>query len=325
MSYATPWYAAFAIAAWFIWTLAFWRIFRRSPIILPQRFRLKKVIWWRLLTYAVGCAAWGYMAFALTQPRIPLASIEGKSEVNDIFFVVDASGSMTALDFKPNRMEASKKRLLEFVDLKPKDRMGIIVFGTKAFTLMPLTTDLNLVKQMIASLEAPFQGLGPGTNIGDALALAAGRAAQSLAKNKVIILLTDGEANAGTLNPLEAAEKVKAQAIKIYSIGMGSKEEALMPVQDQFGRTFYQKIPGGSFDMETLQKISELTGGRSYAANSETALRNILRDIDKLERTEIETFGRVVYEELYWKYLAISVLLLMMELLLRRLFIREGV
>ena len=324
MSYSTPYLSAIALLAWILWTAAFWRIFRKPQIILPKRYQLKKVIWWRIPTYMLGTAAWVFMAIALMQPRVPLASIEGKSEVNDIFFVVDASGSMTAIDFKPNRMEVSKKRLLEFVDLKPKDRMGIIVFGTKAFTLMPLTTDLNLVKEMIASLEAPFQGLGSGTNIGDALALAAGRAAQSLAKNKVVILLTDGEANAGSLNPLEAAEKVKAQGIKIYSIGIGSKEEALMPVQDQFGRTYYEKIPGGSFDMETLQKISELTNGKSYAANSETALRNILRDIDKLERTEIDTFGRVVYEELYWKYLIAGILLLLAELFIRRIIIKEG-
>lgn len=325
MTYNSPYLAILALGVWILWSLSFWRVLRKPILILPHRYKIKRVLLVRILTYVIGTAAWGFMAIALMQPRIPLANIEGKNEVNDIFFVVDASGSMGAIDFKPNRMEVSKKRLLEFIDLKPKDRMGIIVFGTKAFTLMPLTTDLNLVKEMIASLDAPFPGLGPGTNIGDALALAAGRAAQSLAKNKVIVLLTDGEANAGTLNPLEAAEKVKAQGIKVYSIGIGSKGEALMPYKDQFGRTKYEKIPGGSFDMETLQEISDLTGGKSFAATSETALKNILKEIDKLERTEIESYGRVVYQELYWKYLLISFALLLLEIVCRRAIVREGI
>lgn len=324
MTYHFPYLGFIAVGIWFLWTIGFWRLTRRPQLILPQRYQLRKNWILRIFSYCLGTAAWALMAMALMQPRIPLANIEGKSEVNDIFFVVDVSQSMTAIDFKPNRIEVSKKRILDFVDLKPKDRMGIIVFGTKAFTLMPLTTDLNLIKEMIGQITSPFRGLGSGTNIGDALALAAGRAAQSLAKNKVIILLTDGEANAGTLNPLEAAEKVKQQGIKIYSIGLGSEGEALMPMQDVFGRTSYQKIPGGSFDMATLQKISEITGGKSFAATSESALKNILKEIDKLERTKIDTFGRVVYQELYWRYLIGAVLLLLSEIFFRRFIMREG-
>jgi Ca-activated chloride channel family protein len=230
---------------------------------------------------------------------------------------------MLAEDLKPNRFEAAKQKIQDFVSLFPKDRIGIVIFAEKVFTLLPLSTDLNLINKMVAQIK--LGALGDGTNIGDALALGIGRLLQSLAKNKVIILLTDGVSNVGTLTPLQAAEMAAEQKIKIYTIGIGGAKDARIPVgPNVFGVQRYQVIPGGSVDEKGLQEIARLTGGKFYMARDNKALQNVLGDINKLERTEIEQSGKIIYEELYFKYLLIGILLLIGTELSRRLLLREG-
>ena len=244
-------------------------------------------------------------------------------EVNDIFIVLDLSRSMLAEDLKPNRFEAAKIKIQEFVSLFPRDRIGIVIFAEKVFTLLPLSTDLNLINKMVAQIK--LGPLGDGTNIGDALALGVGRLLQSLAKNKVMILMTDGVSNVGTMTPLQAAEMAAEQKIKIYTIGIGGAKDARIPVgPNMFGVQRYQMIPGGSVDEKGLKEIADLTGGKFYMARDNKALENVLGDINKLERTEIEQSGRIIYEELYFKYLLIGVLLLIGTELSRRLLLREG-
>lgn len=325
MEFSTPYYSIFALIGLICYTVGFFRIGKKAQLYLSDKYLKKSISFRRAIVYFCAVCAWVSISISLMGPRTPIGNVEGKIEANDILFLLDTSGSMKAVDFKPNRMEVAKAKILEFVDMKPTDRMGLIVFASKPFTLMPLTTDLELVKEMISQVIAPFPGIGSGTNIGDALALAAGRASQSLAKNKVIILLTDGASNLGTLNPLEAAEKVKAQNIKVYSIGIGSKKDSYMPDTDAYGRTRMVKIPGGGFDMDTLQKISDMTGGKSYSATSAQALKTVLSEINKLEKSEVDSFGRIVYQENYLKYLIVGVLLLALAELSRRLILREGI
>src|SRR5690606_28346293 len=140
-----------------------------------------------------------------------------------------------------------------------------------------LTSDLKLVRQAISDLRTGF--LGSGTNIGDALALGVARGLQSLAKNKVIILLTDGVSNVGTMTPLQAAEEAKNAGIKVYTIAVGGDGDARIPVPGGFGRQRFQYIPGGSFDVETLQKIANMTGGELFRADNENALSRVLSQI----------------------------------------------
>src|SRR5690606_32519325 len=183
----------------------------------------------------------------MTLPKKPAGFVNDPEEVNDVIFVVDVSLSMLADDFKPNRLEVAKQKIQEFVDLRPTDRIALVMFSEKVFTLLPLTSDLKLVRQAISDLRTGF--LGSGTNIGDALALGVARGLQSLAKNKVIILLTDGVSNVGTMTPLQAAEEAKNAGIKVYTIAVGGDGDARIPVPGGFGRQRFQYIPGGSFDV----------------------------------------------------------------------------
>jgi len=244
-------------------------------------------------------------------------------DVNDVFIVLDLSRSMMAEDLKPNRFEAAKQKVVEFTQLFPKDRIGIVIFAEKVFTLLPLSTDLELIRKMVEQIR--LGPLGDGTNIGDALALAVGRLIQSQAKSKVIVLLTDGVSNVGTLTPLQAAEMAAQNHIKIYTIGIGGDKEARIPVgPNMFGVQRYQMIPGGSVDVKGLQEMASMTHGKAYMANNNRALENVLGEINKLERTQVEHSGRIIYQELYFKYLFIGVCFLLGAELGRRLLLREG-
>jgi Ca-activated chloride channel family protein len=244
-------------------------------------------------------------------------------DVNDIFIVLDLSRSMMAEDLKPNRVEAAKQKIIDFVALFPKDRIGIVIFAERVFTLLPLSTDLELIKKMVDQIQ--LGPLGDGTNIGDALALAVGRLIQSQAKSKVILLLTDGVSNVGTLTPLQAAEMAAEKNIKIYTVGIGGDKDARIPVgQNMFGVQRYQVIPGGSVDAKGLKELSDMTHGKAYMANNNKALKNVLEEINKMERTQIEHSGRIIYQELYFKYLLTGILLLIGAELGRRLILKEG-
>ncbi len=314
-------YAAFGLLGLIFWMISFFYILKKPQLFIPAKYKKKGFPFFRSLFFIAGVVGWLYISFALAGPRKPLGMDKNTIEVNDIFIVLDLSRSMLAEDLKPNRFEAAKQKIQEFVALFPRDRIGIVIFAEKVFTLLPLSTDLNLINKMVAQIK--IGPLGDGTNIGDALALGVGRLIQSLAKNKVMILMTDGVSNVGTLTPLQAAEMATAQ--KIYTIGIGGARDARIPVgPNMFGVQRYQMIPGGSVDEKSLKEIASMTGGKFYMARDNKALENVLSDINKLERTEIEQSGKIIYEELYFKYLLIGVLLLIGVELSRRLILREG-
>ena len=316
-------YAAFGLLGLLFWIVGFFYWFKKPQLFIPAKYKKKGIPVLRSLIFIMGVVSWLYISYALAGPRRPMGMDKNTIEVNDIFFVLDLSRSMLGEDLMPNRFEAAKQKIQDFVALFPRDRIGIVIFAEKVFTLLPLSTDLNLINKMVAQIKLGV--LGDGTNIGDALALGVGRLIQSLAKNKVIILLTDGVSNVGTLTPLQAAEMAAEQKIKIYTIGIGGAKDARIPVgPNMFGVQRYQVIPGGSVDEKGLQEIARLTGGKFYMARDNKALQNVLGDINKLERTEIEQSGKIIYEELYFKYLLIGVLLLIGTELSRRLLLREG-
>ncbi len=188
--------------------------------------------------------------------------------------------------------------------------------------LLPLTTDPSLVDKVIADIKIGF--LGSGTNIGDALALAVARGQNSQTKNKVIILLTDGVNNVGNMPPLDAARTAKDYNMKVYTIGLGTTKSRLPIGRDAFGRQQYQNIPGGSIDIKTLDEISKLTGGKSFMADSENSLNEILSEIQKLEKTKINSSNQVVYDELFFPYLLFGVLLFLLSDLMKRFLLREA-
>lgn len=317
-------YLIIAIIGCLLWSLNYWNIFTKAQLVFPYKINSTKYkikSFKRISLFVLGIISWISISIALTGPRIPLKFSPSEIEVNDIFFVLDVSRSMLADDLEPNRLEVAKKKLREFVKLRPKDRIGVILFSERVFTLLPLTTDNDVVDKVIDDIQIGF--LGSGTNIGDGLALAVARAAQSETKNKVIILLTDGVSNVGNMTPLQAAEVAKEFKIKVYTIGIGTDESARLPIgNSRFGQR-YVSIPGGSIDMKTLEDISKMTGGKSYYAKSEASLKDILFEIEKLERTEIKSDNKIVYKELYYKYLLFGVLLFIFVDIVRRFGYRE--
>lgn len=304
------------------WIFYYWDVLKRPSIYLPSKY-VKRGYFsiFKLISFLVGIVGWGYLSYSLAQPRLPLGYAENKVKVNDIFFVVDVSRSMLANDFEPNRLEAAKEKIIDFVKLRPTDRIGIIMFAEKVFTLLPLSTDLDLISQIVSEIQIGF--LGNGTNIGDALGLAVARAAQSLAENKIIILLTDGVSNVGNMTPIQSAEKAADQNVKVYTIGIGGARDAKIPVGNSRFSKRYQYIPGGSIDLATLEKIAKITGGKDYLAQDPAALAEVLKTISQLEKTEIKTSGKVVYKELYYKYLFIGILLLFLAEVSKKIILKE--
>ena len=316
MEYNSIYFSLFGIIAGLFWALDYFGLLRKSSLYFPSSGKKNTRKLLKLICFLIGLSGWAFLSYSLTQPRKPLGFAENKIEVNDIFFIVDVSRSMIADDFKPNRLEAAKSKIIEFVNLRPKDRIGIVVFADKAFTLLPLSTDLELIKEMVGEIRLGL--VGNGTNIGDALGLGVARGLQSLAKNKVIILLTDGVSNVGSITPLQAAEQAKKSKIKVYTIGIGGDADTRIVLG---GRS--QLIPGGSIDLPTLKKIAETTGGQSFVAKNDKALTNVLKEIEQLERTEIDKSGKIIYKEEYFYYFFIGFFLILLADLLRTYFLRE--
>ena len=316
-------YALWGLTGLIFWLISFFYLFRRPQLFIPKKYKKNEIPLLRTLVFILGFVSWLYISFALAGPRRPMGMDKNMIDVNDIFIVLDLSRSMMAEDLKPNRVEAAKQKIVDFVSLFPKDRIGIIIFAERVFTLLPLSTDLELIKKMVDQIK--LGPLGDGTNIGDALALAVGRLIQSQAKSKIILLLTDGVSNVGTLTPLQAAEMAATNKIKIYTVGIGGDKDAQIPIgPNMFGVQRYQVIPGGSVDEKGLKEIADMTHGKAYMANNNKALKNVLDEINKMERTQIEHSGKIIYQELYFKYLLIGIFLLFGAELSRRLLLREG-
>lgn len=323
MEYKYPLFLWIGVIGGLFWTLDYWKVFQRAQLYFPlQEHRLA---YWKMglrtLIFLAGIIGWGYLSYSLMQPRMPQKFSPSNIEVNDVVLCIDVSRSMLAEDIKPNRLEVAKERIREFARMRPTDRISIVIFSEKVFTLLPLTTDPSLVDKVLAEISIGY--LGSGTNIGDGLALSVARAVNSETKNKVIVLLTDGVANVGTLTPLQAAEEAKKYGIKVYTIGLGTDGDAKIPVGNGIFGTQYQLIPGGSIDYKTLKEISSLTGGKFYPAKSDGALKEILEDIQKLEKTEIKVNHQIVYDEKFYQYLVIGVAILFAVEALRRLLLKD--
>lgn len=323
MEYKSLGLAAFGLVYLILWTVDFWKVFQKPQLVAPLRFTSNKIKISKIIVYFIGLIGVLYISYAMTGPRKALKFSPANIKVNDIFLVVDVSRSMLAEDLRPNRLEVAKRKLREFASLRPTDRVGVIIFSEKVFTLLPLTTDPTLVDQILSEIKVGF--LGSGTNIGDALALAVGRAQESKTKNKVIVLLTDGVNNVGNMTPAQAADLAKDFDIKVYTIGLASSKDARIPIGNGIFGKQYQKIPGGSIDLETLRMISSKTNGKSYYAQDAESLTEILLEIQNLEKTEIKNNSQIVYDEKYWEYLFIGLILYLLAEILKRIYLREVV
>lgn len=232
----------------------------------------------------------------------------------DIVLNIDVSLSMQAQDFQPNRLEKAKEVVADFIKGRNNDRISLVVFGATSFTLCPLTPDYGVVEELLSKVDFGIVD-GNSTAIGMGLATSVERVRSSTAKSKVIILLTDGENNAGKIAPLTAAEVAKTMGIRVYTIGVGTEGRALIPVDDPiFGRRL---VPMEThIDEETLKKIADETGGHYFRATDGKKLEEIYKEIDKMEKTKIEVKEHINYAEMALFFLFPGLVLLLLEILL---------
>ncbi len=256
---------------------------------------------------------------ALARPQSNFRRQNISVEGIDIMLALDISGSMLAEDFKPNRMEAAKDVAIEFIKGRPTDRMGLVVFSGESFTQCPITTDHAVLINLFRDIKSGI--ITDGTAIGDGLANAVNRIKDSQTLSKVIILLTDGINNMGSVDPLTAAEMAKLFGIRIYTIGVGSMGQAPYPVQTPFGKQ-YQMVDV-KIDDQLLQQMATLTNGKYYRATNNQKLKEIYTEIDQLEKSKIDVteYKRQVDE---FRPLALTALiLLLLEVLLRFIVFRS--
>ena len=234
---------------------------------------------------------------ALARPRFVDTVQETKTEIIDILLVIDQSGSMLAQDFKPNRLEAAKDVAKAFIKDREGDRLGLIVFAGESYIQCPLTRDMDVLLAFTDQIEI-IDKEHDGTAIGMAIANAINRLRDSEAESKTIILLSDGSNNQGELDPVTAADLAAKFGIKIYTVAAGTRGLAPYPVTDAWGRKVIQKVQV-DVDEESLQEIAEITNGRFFRATDNQSLKEVYREIDALERTEIEVTEYQNYTELY--------------------------
>lgn len=263
--------------------------------------------------------AFALLVVALARPQSSLKEENISTEGIDIVLTMDISGSMKARDLQPDRLEAAKQVAIDFVSGRPNDRIGLVVFAGESFTQTPLTTDHAMLKRMISEMK---EGLvEDGTAIGMGLATAANRLKESEAKSKVIILVTDGENNAGFIDPLTAADIAMQYGLRVYTIGVGTIGTAPYPFQVG-GRVVYQNIEV-KIDEDLLKKIADRTGGKYFRATDNKSLKRIYDEIDTMEKTKIKIASIQRKSEEFHPFALGALVLFLLEMLVRYLFLRS--
>lgn len=269
---------------------------------------------WRHSLFVLRLLAIIMAIIAFARPQSGRTEQEITTEGIDIVMALDISTSMLAEDFKPkNRVEAAKEVAAEFIRGRKSDRIGLVVFAAKSFTQCPLTMDYGVLLTFMKQIEPGM--IEDGTAIGMGLANAVNRLRQSTARSKVIILLTDGRNNRGEIDPITAAKIARAFKVRVYTIGVGTRGEALYPVQDPFFGKRYVSMPV-EIDEDLLKEIARITGGRYFRATDTAALTKIYQEIDQLEKTKIEVKEYTTYKELFVRFLVVAFAALVLEVVL---------
>jgi Ca-activated chloride channel family protein len=292
-------------------TYSSFSIFRNIAFSWRERFRHIPII---LRVIAVAL-----LIIALARPQNFSSGENIYTEGIDIAMVLDISGSMLAEDLKPNRIEAAKNVIENFIKGRTSDRIGLVIFARDSFTQCPLTVDYSVLLNLLSQVKSGM--IEDGTAIGNAIANGVNRLKDSKSKSKIIILLTDGVNNAGEVDPVFAAQIAKTFGIRIYTIGVGTKGEAPYPVQTPFG-TRYQMIPV-EIDESVLKQISNITGGEYFRATDNKTLQAIYDKIDKLEKSRVEITSYRNAKELFYGWLGAGLLLLVLEVGLSKSIFRR--
>ncbi len=262
------------------------------------------------------------LVIGLARPQIGHARELIKGEGVEIALALDISGSMASLDFEPdNRLQASKAVIADFIEERPYDKLGLVIFSNEAFAQSPLTLDHNMLQRSLDQVElASDLGLEDGTAIGLGLANAANMLTSSDAESKVVILLTDGVNNAGQIDPITAAEAAKTLGIKVYTIGAGRPGQVPVPVETLFGTQIsYQE---SQLDEDTLRRVADITGGQYYRAEDSSTLAQIYDEINQLEKSQVEIQVYNQYQEMMIWLVLPALLILVAEMFLRKTIFR---
>lgn len=275
----------------------------------------------RYVMFGVRLLAVACLIIILCRPQTYDRWSTSETEGTDIVMALDVSTSMLARDFKPDRFEAAKDVASQFISGRESDNIGMVIFAGESFTLVPMTTDKTVLLNYIQDINMGM--LEDGTAIGDGIATSINRIKNGKAKSKSIILLTDGSNNTGVVAPITAAEIAKEMGIKIYTIGIGSNGEALYPVGiNYYGKMEYQKMPV-VIDENTLRTVASMTGGKYYRATSKNVLKDIFKDIDQLEKTQLDVKNYSHTEDDYMKWAVLLFVFIGIELFVKYTLLRH--
>ena len=256
-------------------------------------------------------------ALANPQTRNDEKSTDG--EGIDIMLCMDVSGSMSAQDLTPNRLEAAKNVAIDFINRRPTDRIGVVIFSGESFTQCPLTTDKNVLISAVQNIR--FGLLEDGTAIGSGLSTSVDRLRSSKTKTKIVILLTDGENNGGLIDPKTAKEIAKAFGIKVYTIGIGTDGFAPQPEQTAVGVQI--RTVKVSIDEKLMKQIADETGGKYFRAKDNDGLAGIYTTIDELEKSKVEITTTTRFTDKFLPFAIGAAFFLLLEILLRYLVFRK--
>lgn len=275
-------------------------------------------VYMRHLPFVMRMIAIASLIIAISRPQAIDSWEKSETQGIDIVLALDISGSMLAQDLQPNRLEAVKKVAAEFITDRKNDNIGLVIFAGETFTQCPMTTDHKVLLNLLN--EVDFGMIEDGTAIGLGLANSVNRLKDSESKSKIVILLTDGSNNRGQIAPMTAADLAKSYGIRVYTVGAGTKGTAPTPVQTPFGIRI-QNMPV-DIDEDVLTDIATLTGGRYFRAVDNESLRDIYHEIDKLEKYLISVQNVSSKQELYLPFAILALLLVFIELVLRRTWLR---
>ena len=286
----------------------------------PKSWRMRIVN----LPMVLRCATFVLIVIILARPQTHNAWDKKSVEGIDIMLAMDVSTSMLAEDLRPNRIEAAKEVAAEFISGRPDDNIGLTIFAGEAFTQCPMTSDHTSLLNLLQNVRTDIAARGliqDGTAVGMGLANAVSRLKASKAKSKVVILLTDGSNNMGDLSPMTSAQIAKSLGIRVYTIGVGTNKVARYPMPVA-GGVQYVNIPV-EIDTKTLREIAATTQGNFYRATNNAELKNIYKDIDKLEKTKMNVKKFSKRYEAYQPFAVAAIICLLLEILLRTTVLRR--
>jgi Ca-activated chloride channel family protein len=289
--------------------------FNYSSLILLGKIKSSGRAKFRHILFVFRLITFSAIILIIARPQSRSSWKDIKTEGIDIVLCMDVSHSMLAKDFDPNRLESSKEVAIQFIDSRPTDRIGLVVFSGEAFTQCPLTTDHAILKNIIS--EVKTGQMADGTAIGLGLADAVSRVKESNAKSKVVILLSDGVSNIGEIAPLTAGEIAKTFGVKVYSVGVGSKGKAYTPVYIYPNGHIEFDYVDVEIDEVVMNKISEMTGGKYFRATDNKSLKKVYEEIDRMEKSVISERNYSNKAERFFVFALIASISLLLEFILK--------